>query len=54
MFYRFFRGRVNEYVITMEQEALKLVEVMCGMRAREVQEQEHVHEHGHDPVSEHQ
>lgn len=40
MFYRFFRGRINEYVIIMEQEALKLVEVMCGMRAREVQESE--------------
>ncbi|MDX1518610.1 MAG: MotA/TolQ/ExbB proton channel family protein [Gammaproteobacteria bacterium] len=40
MFYRYFRGRVNEYVVNMEQEALKLVEVMCGMRAREIQEQE--------------
>ncbi len=40
MFYRYFRGRVNEYVINMEQEALKLVEVMCGMRSRELQEQE--------------
>jgi len=40
MFYRYFRGRVNEYVINMEQEALKLVEVMCGMRAREIQDQE--------------
>lgn len=40
MFYRYFRGRVNEYVINMEQEALKLVEVMCGMRAREIQDQD--------------
>ncbi|MCG8324172.1 MAG: MotA/TolQ/ExbB proton channel family protein [Thiotrichales bacterium] len=39
MFYRYFRGRVNEYVINMEQEALKLVEVMCGMRAREIHDQ---------------
>lgn len=28
MFYRYFRGRVDELVVTMEQEALKLVEVM--------------------------
>ena len=27
-FYRFFRGRVDELVIYMEQEAIKLVEVM--------------------------
>jgi len=32
MFYRFFRGRVDELVITMEQEALKMVEVMHGER----------------------
>ena len=28
MFYRFFRGRVDELVVYMEQEAIKLVEVM--------------------------
>ncbi len=30
MFYRFFRGRVDELVVAMEQEALKMVEVMHG------------------------
>ena len=28
MFYRFFRGRVDELVVTMEQEALKMVEAL--------------------------
>ena len=32
MFYRYFRGRVDELVVTMEQEALKMVEVMHGER----------------------
>ena len=32
MFYRFFRGRVDELVISMEQEAIKMVEVMHGQR----------------------
>ena len=32
-FYRFFQRRVDELVITMEQEALKLVEVLNGDRA---------------------
>jgi len=32
MFYRFFRGRVDELVVTMEQESLKMVEVMHGQR----------------------
>ena len=32
MFYRYFRGRVDELVVTMEQEALKLVEVLHGER----------------------
>lgn len=35
MFHRFFRGRVNELVIMMEQEALKLVEVIHGLRERD-------------------
>jgi biopolymer transport protein ExbB len=32
MFYRYFRGHVNELIITMEQEALKLIEVLHGER----------------------
>ncbi|PCH84978.1 MAG: biopolymer transporter ExbB [Piscirickettsiaceae bacterium] len=32
MFYRFFRGRVDELVIKMEDEALKMVEMMHGER----------------------
>ena len=31
-FYRYFQRRVDELVITMEQEALKLVEVLNGDR----------------------
>ena len=34
IFYRFFRGRVNELAITMEQEAIKLVEMIHGDRQR--------------------
>ncbi len=34
-FYRFFRGRVDALVITMEQEALKLVEVLHGEREQD-------------------
>ncbi len=34
-FHRFFRGRVEALVITMEQEALKLVEVLHGEREQE-------------------
>ena len=32
MFYRFFRGRVDELIVSMEQEAIKMVEVMHGQR----------------------
>ncbi|PCI22976.1 MAG: biopolymer transporter ExbB [Piscirickettsiaceae bacterium] len=32
MFYRYFRGRVDELVIKMEDEALKIVEMMHGDR----------------------
>ena len=32
MFYRYFRGKVDELVINMEQEALKMVEVLHGQR----------------------
>jgi len=35
MFYRYFAGRVDELVISMEQEALKMVEVMHGEREQE-------------------
>lgn len=31
-FYRYFRGKVDELVVNMEQEAIKLVEVMHGER----------------------
>lgn len=33
MAYRYFRRRVDDLVVTMEQEALKLVEIMHGQRA---------------------
>jgi biopolymer transport protein ExbB len=32
MFYRYFRGRVDELVLAMEQEALKMVEALHGER----------------------
>jgi len=32
MFFRYFRGHVNELILSMEQEALKLIEVMHGER----------------------
>ncbi len=32
MFYRYFQGRVSELVVVMEQEALKLIEVLHGDR----------------------
>lgn len=35
--YRFFRSRVDDLVITMEQEALKMVEIMLGERERDLQ-----------------
>jgi len=35
MFHRYFRGKVNDLVMTMEQEALKMVEVMQGLRENE-------------------
>jgi biopolymer transport protein ExbB len=35
MFHRYFRGRIDDLIITMEQEALKLVEVMHGIRENE-------------------
>ena len=30
VFHRYFRARVDEHVITMEQEALKMVEALHG------------------------
>lgn len=35
MFYRYFRGRVSELLIDMEQEAIKLIEIMHGERERD-------------------
>jgi biopolymer transport protein ExbB len=35
MFHRYFRGRIDGLIVTMEQEALKMVEVMCGQRETE-------------------
>lgn len=35
MFHRYFSGRVDELTITMEQESLKMVEVMHGVREKE-------------------
>jgi biopolymer transport protein ExbB len=32
MFYRYFRGRVTELAVTMEQEALRLIELVHGQR----------------------
>jgi len=32
MFYRYFRGRVSELLVEMEQEAIKLVEILHGER----------------------
>ncbi|MCP4408242.1 MAG: MotA/TolQ/ExbB proton channel family protein [Gammaproteobacteria bacterium] len=32
IFYRYFRGRVNELIVDMEEEAMKLVEIMHGER----------------------
>jgi biopolymer transport protein ExbB len=36
MFYRYFRGRVRMLVIRMEQEALRMVEVMHGRREHDL------------------
>ncbi len=35
MFYRYFRGRVSELLVDMEQEAIKLVEILHGERERD-------------------
>jgi biopolymer transport protein ExbB len=35
MAYRYFRGKVNMLVIRMEQQALRMVEVLAGQRSRD-------------------
>ena len=35
IFYRYFRGRIDGLVVSMEQEALKMVEVLEGMRRQD-------------------
>lgn len=35
MFYRYFRGQVNNLLVDMEQEAIKLVEILHGEREKE-------------------
>ena len=35
MFHRYFRGKVDDLVMSMEQEALKMVEVMHGLREKD-------------------
>jgi len=46
MFHRYFRGKVDDLVMTMEQEALKMVEVMQGLREDEYASQETVSKTG--------
>lgn len=36
IFYRYFRGRVDELVLNMEEEALKIVDIMHGDRVEQV------------------
>jgi biopolymer transport protein ExbB len=33
IFHRYFRGRVDDFIVDMEQQAIKLVEVVHGERA---------------------
>lgn len=35
LFYRYFRGRVQRLLLAMEQEAIALIEILGGQRARE-------------------
>ncbi len=39
MFYRYFQGRVDALVVEMEQQAIKLIEVMHGQREREPEDE---------------
>jgi len=32
IFYRYFRGKINQLVVDMEEQALKLVEILHGER----------------------
>jgi biopolymer transport protein ExbB len=41
MFYRYFRGRIDSLVLTMEQEALRMVEALQGLRNLERLERGH-------------
>jgi len=36
MFYRYFRGKVDILVMRMEQEAIKMIEVLHGEREQDV------------------
>lgn len=40
IFYRYFRGKVNELVLKMEEEAMKIVDVMHGDREKALEGQE--------------
>jgi len=35
MFYRYFRGRISELLLDMEQQAIKMIEILHGERERE-------------------
>ena len=35
MFYRYFRARVNELLVDMEQQAIRLVEILHGEREQD-------------------
>ncbi len=35
LFYRYFRGRVNELLLDMEEQALKLIEILHGEREKD-------------------
>ncbi len=41
MFYRYFRGRIDEFVVTMEQEAMKMIEALQPRRGRTKSEAMH-------------
>lgn len=42
LFHRYFRGKVEDLVMSMEQEALKMVEVMHGLREKDQNTEESV------------
>ena len=39
IFYRYFRGRINSLVVDMEQEAMKLIEILHGDREFDIDEE---------------